>query len=119
MIVQDTECCSILHSLHFLCIHVNYEQTYKQRISNVHFAFVGFSLLYGAEDPSIAGMVLDSAFSNLYNLMMELVDVYKIRLPKFTVLSLSVCVSVRVSLCGCQVLPTPFIVKDLKIIALL
>lgn len=42
-------------------------------------------LLYGAEDPSIAGMVLDSAFSNLYNLMMELVDVYKIRLPKFTV----------------------------------
>ncbi|XP_027363794.1 uncharacterized protein LOC113871133 isoform X2 [Abrus precatorius] len=43
------------------------------------------SLLYGAEDPSIAGMVLDSAFSNLYNLMMELADVYKIRLPKFTV----------------------------------
>ncbi|RWV89578.1 hypothetical protein GW17_00048264, partial [Ensete ventricosum] len=42
------------------------------------------SLLYGAEDPSIAGMVLDSAFSNLYDLMMELVDVYKIRLPKFT-----------------------------------
>ncbi|KAI3684044.1 hypothetical protein L1987_84567 [Smallanthus sonchifolius] len=44
------------------------------------------SLLYGAEDPSIAGMVLDSAFSNLFNLMMELVDVYKIRLPKFTVM---------------------------------
>lgn len=43
------------------------------------------SLLYGAEDPSVAGMVLDSAFSNLYDLMMELVDVYKIRLPKFTV----------------------------------
>ncbi|KAJ8498762.1 hypothetical protein OPV22_009314 [Ensete ventricosum] len=43
------------------------------------------SLLYGAEDPSIAGMVLDSAFSNLYDLMMELVDVYKIRLPKFTI----------------------------------
>ncbi|PPD74773.1 hypothetical protein GOBAR_DD28301 [Gossypium barbadense] len=42
------------------------------------------SLLYGAEDPSIAGMVLDSAFSNLFDLMMELVDVYKIRLPKFT-----------------------------------
>ncbi|CAA6670764.1 unnamed protein product [Spirodela intermedia] len=42
-------------------------------------------LLYGAEDPSIAGMVLDSAFSNLFNLMMELVDVYKIRLPKFTI----------------------------------
>ncbi|KAJ6967483.1 hypothetical protein NC653_035638 [Populus alba x Populus x berolinensis] len=43
------------------------------------------SLLYGAEDPSIAGMVLDSAFANLFDLMMELVDVYKIRLPKFTV----------------------------------
>ncbi|CAN4089946.1 unnamed protein product [Withania somnifera] len=42
-------------------------------------------LLYGAEDPSIAGMVLDSAFSNLFDLMMELVDVYKIRLPKFTI----------------------------------
>ncbi|KAL5972321.1 hypothetical protein ACLOJK_041574 [Asimina triloba] len=42
------------------------------------------SLLYGAEDPSIAGMVLDSAFSNLFDLMMELADVYKIRLPKFT-----------------------------------
>ncbi|GAB2299002.1 hypothetical protein Dimus_033078 [Dionaea muscipula] len=43
------------------------------------------SLLYGSEDPSIAGMVLDSAFSTLFDLMMELVDVYKIRLPKFTV----------------------------------
>lgn len=43
------------------------------------------SLLYGAEDPSIAGMVLDSAFANLYDLMMELVEVYKIRVPKFTV----------------------------------
>ncbi|KAK3189896.1 hypothetical protein Dsin_029457 [Dipteronia sinensis] len=43
------------------------------------------SLLYGAEDPSIAGMVLDSPFSNLVELMMELVDTYKIRLPKFTV----------------------------------
>ncbi|CAN6450504.1 unnamed protein product [Victoria cruziana] len=43
------------------------------------------SLLYGADDPSIAGMVLDSAFSNLFDLMMELVDVYRIRLPKFTV----------------------------------
>uniref|UniRef100_A0A5B7ARZ0 Serine aminopeptidase S33 domain-containing protein n=1 Tax=Davidia involucrata TaxID=16924 RepID=A0A5B7ARZ0_DAVIN len=42
-------------------------------------------LLFGAEDPSIAGMVLDSAFSKLFDLMMELVDVYKIRLPKFTV----------------------------------
>ncbi|XXG64693.1 hypothetical protein AAC387_Pa05g2577 [Persea americana] len=43
------------------------------------------SLLYGAEDPSIAGIVLDSAFSNLTDLMIELVDVYRIRLPKFTV----------------------------------
>ncbi|PKI61591.1 hypothetical protein CRG98_018020 [Punica granatum] len=43
------------------------------------------SILYGAEDPSIAGMVLDSAFSNLFDLMMELADVYKIRVPKFTV----------------------------------
>ncbi|XP_031481666.1 uncharacterized protein LOC116251497 isoform X1 [Nymphaea colorata] len=43
------------------------------------------SLLYGADDPTIAGMVLDSAFSNLFDLMMELVDVYRIRLPKFTV----------------------------------
>lgn len=43
------------------------------------------SLMYAAEDPSIAGMVLDSPFSNLFDLMMELVDVYKIRLPKFTV----------------------------------
>jgi hypothetical protein len=44
-----------------------------------------YSLLYGAEDPSIGGMILDSAFTNLYDLMMELVDVYKIRVPKFTV----------------------------------
>jgi hypothetical protein len=47
--------------------------------------YVCCSLLYGAEDPSIAGMVLDSAFANLYDLMMELVEVYKIRVPKFTV----------------------------------
>jgi alpha-beta hydrolase superfamily lysophospholipase len=47
------------------------------------------SLRYGAQDPSIAGMVLDSPFSNLNDLMMELVDVYKIRLPKFTVYSTS------------------------------
>lgn len=43
------------------------------------------SLMYGAEDPSIAGMVLDSSFSDLVDLMMELVDTYKFRLPKFTV----------------------------------
>ncbi|KAK9733071.1 hypothetical protein RND81_04G041700 [Saponaria officinalis] len=42
-------------------------------------------LFYGSEDPSISGMVLDSAFSDLFDLMMELVDIYKIRLPKFTV----------------------------------
>ena len=43
------------------------------------------SLMYGAEDPSIAAMVLDSPFSNLVDLMMELVDTYKFPLPKFTV----------------------------------
>lgn len=43
------------------------------------------SLMYGVEDPSIAGMVLDSPFSNLVDLMMELVDTYKYPLPKFTV----------------------------------
>ncbi|AEE76774.1 alpha/beta-Hydrolases superfamily protein [Arabidopsis thaliana] len=43
------------------------------------------SLMYGVEDPSIAGMILDSPFSDLVDLMMELVDTYKFRLPKFTV----------------------------------
>ncbi|EXC05734.1 hypothetical protein L484_011315 [Morus notabilis] len=43
------------------------------------------SLMYGAEDLSIAGMVLDSPFSDLVDLMMELVDTYRVRLPKFTV----------------------------------
>ncbi|KAI3781381.1 hypothetical protein L2E82_11394 [Cichorium intybus] len=43
------------------------------------------SLMYGSEDPSIAGMVLDSPFSDLVDLMMELVDTYKYRLPKFTI----------------------------------
>ncbi|XP_027933366.1 uncharacterized protein LOC114188900 isoform X1 [Vigna unguiculata] len=42
-------------------------------------------LMYGAEDPSIAGMVLDSPFSDLVDLMMELVGTYRVRLPKFTV----------------------------------
>lgn len=46
------------------------------------------SLMYGAEDPSIAGIVLDSPFSDLVELMLELVDTYKFRLPKFTV---SIC----------------------------
>ncbi|KAH7676905.1 Feruloyl esterase protein [Dioscorea alata] len=43
------------------------------------------SLMYAAEDPSVAGMVLDSPFSILVDLMMELVDTYKYPLPKFTV----------------------------------
>jgi hypothetical protein len=43
--------------------------------------------MYAAEDPSIAGMVLDSPFSNLVELMMELFDMYKYPLPKFTVSS--------------------------------
>ncbi|KAI9102985.1 hypothetical protein K1719_023424 [Acacia pycnantha] len=42
-------------------------------------------LINGAEDPSIAGTVLDSPFSDLVDLMMELVDTYKARLPKFTI----------------------------------
>ncbi|XP_019180811.1 PREDICTED: uncharacterized protein LOC109175893 isoform X2 [Ipomoea nil] len=42
------------------------------------------SLLYGARDPSIAGIVLDSPFSNLVDLMMEVAGTNKIRLPKFT-----------------------------------
>ncbi|CAN6824702.1 unnamed protein product [Brassica oleracea] len=43
------------------------------------------SLMYGAEDPSIAAIVLDSPFSDLVDLMMELVDTYKFPLPKFTI----------------------------------
>ncbi|XP_022722237.1 uncharacterized protein LOC111279557 [Durio zibethinus] len=43
------------------------------------------SLMYGAEDPSIAGMVIDSPFSDLVDLMMELVDTSNFRLPKFSV----------------------------------
>lgn len=45
--------------------------------------------MYGAENPSIAGMVLDSPFSDLVELMMELVETYKFRLPKFTVRNIS------------------------------
>lgn len=41
--------------------------------------------MYGAEDPSIAGMVLDSPFSDLIELMMELADTQSFRLPRFTV----------------------------------
>lgn len=41
--------------------------------------------MYGADDPSIAGMVLDSPFSDLVDLMMELADTHAFRLPKFTV----------------------------------
>jgi len=58
--------------------------------------------MYGAVDPSIAGMVLDSPFSNLVDLMMELVDTYKYPLPKFTVSSLMISTSPLVSCyCGC------------------
>ncbi|KAK6930058.1 hypothetical protein RJ641_004152 [Dillenia turbinata] len=42
-------------------------------------------LMYGAEDPSIAGMLLDSPFSDLVDMMMKLVDTCKVRLAKFTV----------------------------------
>lgn len=56
-----------------------------EKLLIMSFRLMCCSLLYGAEDPSVAGMVLDSAFSNLFNLMLELADVYKIRLPKFTV----------------------------------
>lgn len=51
----------------------------------MYLLLVSHSLMYGAEDLSIAGMVLDSPFSNLVDLMMELVDTYKYPLPKFTV----------------------------------
>jgi len=40
----------------------------------VIYALVWCSLLYGAEDTSAAGIVLNSVFSNLYGLMMELAD---------------------------------------------
>ncbi|GBG73999.1 hypothetical protein CBR_g17709 [Chara braunii] len=43
------------------------------------------SLMFGAMYPSVAGLVLDSPFSRLNDLMMELVDMYRIRVPKFTV----------------------------------
>jgi len=46
--------------------------------------FITCSLMYGVEDPSIAGMVLDNPFFDLVDLMMELVDTYKVHLPKFT-----------------------------------
>lgn len=47
--------------------------------------------MYGSEDPSIAGMVLDSPFSDLVDLMMELAET-KVRIPKFTVSNISSCV---------------------------
>eukprot|EP00898_Chlorokybus_atmophyticus_P005065 jgi/Chlat1/555/Chrsp103S01006 len=40
------------------------------------------SLLYGCTDPGIAGMVLDSPFSRLTDLVLELVDAYNVRVPK-------------------------------------
>jgi len=76
------------HSLFLL----NYEI-----ISLLHFFS---SLMYGAEDPSIAAMVLDSPFSDLVDLMMELVDTYKFRLPKFTVSKSKFLVSVSCGICS-------------------
>lgn len=58
--------------------------------------------MYGAEDPSIAAMVLDSPFSDLVDLMMELVDTYKFRLPKFTVSKSKIC-------CVCFLWGLPFV----------
>ncbi|EMS61217.1 hypothetical protein TRIUR3_16734 [Triticum urartu] len=99
-------CLQTLHFLHLISLDQGYQgerynyqkQDLKSVVSflrkNKEVSCIGLwgrsmgavtSLLYGAEDPSIAGMVLDSAFSNLYELMLELVDVYKIRVPKFTV----------------------------------
>ncbi|KAK9805218.1 hypothetical protein WJX72_006872 [[Myrmecia] bisecta] len=40
------------------------------------------ALLYSQRDPSIAGMVLDSPFSRLTDLMMELVEEQKLPIPK-------------------------------------
>jgi len=42
-------------------------------------------LMYASKDPSVAGIVLDSPFSTLNTLVLELVDFYKIPLPKFSV----------------------------------
>jgi hypothetical protein len=61
------------------CTALNYDSFVLNR------PFFCYSLMYGVEDPSIAGMILDSPFSDLVDLMMELVDTYKFRLPKFTV----------------------------------
>uniref|UniRef100_A0A7N0U753 Serine aminopeptidase S33 domain-containing protein n=1 Tax=Kalanchoe fedtschenkoi TaxID=63787 RepID=A0A7N0U753_KALFE len=43
------------------------------------------SLMYGAEDPTIAGMILDSPFSDLFQLMTELVGAYNISIVKYGV----------------------------------
>lgn len=42
-------------------------------------------LMYAERDLSVAGMVLDSPFANLPNLIPELVEHMKLPLPKFTV----------------------------------
>lgn len=73
-----------------IAIYKHVRNVFKQELfrDTATYHFVDHcSLMYGAQDPSIAGMVLDSPFANLNNLMMELVDVYKIRLPKFTVIA--------------------------------
>lgn len=49
-----------------------------------HFISNKCSLLYGTKDPSIGVVRLDSSFPNLYDMMVELVDVHVIRFPKFT-----------------------------------
>jgi len=41
-------------------------------------------------------MVLDSPFSDLVDLMMDLVDTYRVRLPKFTVSALYFLIEMRI-----------------------
>jgi len=59
--------------------------------SNGHVSLIGLwgrsmgsaaSLIYASETPSVAGLVLDSSFSSLTELMMEIVAVYMPKLPK-------------------------------------
>jgi alpha-beta hydrolase superfamily lysophospholipase len=40
------------------------------------------ALLYSQQDPSVAGMVLDSPFSRLVDLMLELASDQQLRIPK-------------------------------------
>eukprot|EP00008_Paramoeba_atlantica_P013909 CAMPEP_0201475458 /NCGR_PEP_ID=MMETSP0151_2-20130828/886_1 /ASSEMBLY_ACC=CAM_ASM_000257 /TAXON_ID=200890 /ORGANISM="Paramoeba atlantica, Strain 621/1 / CCAP 1560/9" /LENGTH=366 /DNA_ID=CAMNT_0047855559 /DNA_START=192 /DNA_END=1292 /DNA_ORIENTATION=- len=43
------------------------------------------AIMFGSSDPSIAGMVLDSPFSNLNKVATELVEVNQIKLPKIVI----------------------------------